>query len=77
MLFAKDLLVVRTEDNLPVRTILTFYGQPVVRVWADQRLDAIFNGNNIQSTLVRIALLMITNSQISKAASAIWHSCKV
>lgn len=42
MLFAKDLLVVRTDDNLTVRTILTFYGQPVVRVWSDQHLDAIF-----------------------------------
>ena len=44
MLFAKDLLVVRTEDHLSVKTILTFYGQPEVRVWSDQRLDAIFTG---------------------------------
>jgi len=41
-LFAKDLLVVRAEDGLPVRTVLTFYGQPVLKVWSDQKLDSIF-----------------------------------
>lgn len=44
MLFAKDLLVVRAEDALPVRTVLSFYGQKVLKVWSDQHLDAIFTG---------------------------------
>jgi hypothetical protein len=46
MLFAKDLLVVHAEDALPVRTVLTFYGQPVLRVWSDQKLDSIFTGTH-------------------------------
>lgn len=60
MLFAKDLLVVRTDDNLTVRTILTFYGQPVVRVWSDQHLDAIFT--EFKSGKCHLAIVQEVNS---------------
>lgn len=62
MLFAKDLLVVRTDDNLPVRTVLTFYGQPVVRVWADQHLDAIFT--DFKSGKCHLALVQQVNEYV-------------
>eukprot|EP00026_Physarum_polycephalum_P007462 Phypoly_transcript_07522.p1 GENE.Phypoly_transcript_07522~~Phypoly_transcript_07522.p1 ORF type:complete len:526 (+),score=71.48 Phypoly_transcript_07522:47-1624(+) len=59
MLFAKDLLVVRSEDALPVRTVLTFYGQPVMKVWSDQKLDSIFT--DFKSGKCHLALVQRVN----------------
>jgi CBS domain containing-hemolysin-like protein len=57
MLFTKDLLVVRAEDALPVRTVLSLYGQPVAKVWSDQHLDAIFTGTVLSSLFKYIFFL--------------------
>lgn len=39
MLFTKDLVVINQDDELPLSTILAFYGREVIKVFPDTHLD--------------------------------------
>eukprot|EP01080_Neovahlkampfia_damariscottae_P002288 gene2288-2461_t len=41
LIFAKDLILVNPEDELPLSTVLTFYGREIVRVFPDAKLEEI------------------------------------
>jgi metal transporter CNNM len=39
LLFTKDLMLINPEDEVPLSTILTFYGREVLKVFPDTKLD--------------------------------------
>jgi len=39
LLFTKDLVLINPEEEVPLSTILTFYGREVIKVYPDQKLD--------------------------------------
>ncbi|KAL0479659.1 metal transporter [Acrasis kona] len=41
LLFTKDLVLINPEEEIPLSTILTFYGREVLKVYPDQKLDEI------------------------------------
>eukprot|EP01113_Clastostelium_recurvatum_P026788 TRINITY_DN3217_c0_g1_i3.p1 TRINITY_DN3217_c0_g1~~TRINITY_DN3217_c0_g1_i3.p1 ORF type:complete len:589 (-),score=139.79 TRINITY_DN3217_c0_g1_i3:12-1778(-) len=42
LLVTKDLITLRSEDELSVRTVFSFYGFPLLRIFSDHRLDTLF-----------------------------------
>lgn len=43
LLYVKDLILVSADDELPLRTMLTFYGNQVHKVFSDKRLYELMN----------------------------------
>lgn len=69
MLFTKDLILVRAEDEMPVRTVFSFYGQPLFRVFPEIKLDRILYG------MCKNEPFCLCCDQNSKAEVGIWPLC--